>query len=418
MTEKEILEYALKNGIIELDTIQAQIEMEKRQEILNLHTQKVWQDPKGRWTTYLPMDNGRKLIKKTKYEDLENAIYEFYRAQNPVQQLTKICREWLQKKFDYGEIERQSFDRYVQDSERFFASDPINTIPFEDIDEMLLEDFIKRTIHDKKLTAKAWRGMKHLLNGAFKYGRKHGYTDFRITDFFDELELSRKAFDKRKKTDEESVFTDKEIEMISKRISGKPDNVNLGILFIFESGLRVGELSALKRSDLKGNVLDVTRTEIKYKDDTGKHYIFDVRERTKGAEGSRRVVLTAEGVEIFKAIQDLNPNSESEFLFVDKAGERIKSQVFTNRLYRMCDSLGITRRSSHKIRKTYATKLLNCGIDEKLIESQMGHTDIATTKQYYYFNNKDSEESQKIIETAIGNLTVYSKKDEVYSHIS
>ncbi|MCR5203424.1 MAG: site-specific integrase [Lachnospiraceae bacterium] len=34
----------------------------------------------------------------------------------------------------------------------------------------------------------------------------------------------------------------------------------------------------------------------------------------------------------------------------------------------------------HKVRKTYATNLLNAGFDDKLVELQMGHTEIRTTK--------------------------------------
>lgn len=55
----------------------------------------------------------------------------------------------------------------------------------------------------------------------------------------------------------------------------------------------------------------------------------------------------------------------------------------------------------HKARKTYATKLINGGVDESLIIKRMGHTSIDCTKNYYYFNNKNDEEAIKQIERAI-----------------
>ncbi len=55
----------------------------------------------------------------------------------------------------------------------------------------------------------------------------------------------------------------------------------------------------------------------------------------------------------------------------------------------------------HKARKTYATKLINGGVDESLVIKQMGHTSIDCTKNYYYFNNKSAEEAERQIEDAI-----------------
>ncbi|MCI8894730.1 MAG: site-specific integrase [Lachnospiraceae bacterium] len=37
----------------------------------------------------------------------------------------------------------------------------------------------------------------------------------------------------------------------------------------------------------------------------------------------------------------------------------------------------------NKARKTYATKLINSGVDESLVIKQMGHTSIDCTKNYY-----------------------------------
>ena len=56
---------------------------------------------------------------------------------------------------------------------------------------------------------------------------------------------------------------------------------------------------------------------------------------------------------------------------------------------------------THKIRKTYASVLLSSGVDEKLITSQMGHTDIAVTRDIYYFNRDSREKNKLAISRAI-----------------
>ena len=54
----------------------------------------------------------------------------------------------------------------------------------------------------------------------------------------------------------------------------------------------------------------------------------------------------------------------------------------------------------HKARKTCATNLLNKGVDESLVISQLGHTKIETTKDYY-FDNTTINEAREQIESAI-----------------
>ena len=79
---------------------------------------------------------------------------------------------------------------------------------------------------------------------------------------------------------------------------------------------------------------------------------------------------------------------------MDKLG-RIRAKRFNTWLHRACKKVGIPERSTHKIRKTYASVLLSSGVDEKLVTSQMGHTDISVTKNIYYFN-RDKEAEKKI----------------------
>lgn len=94
----------------------------------------------------------------------------------------------------------------------------------------------------------------------------------------------------------------------------------------------------------------------------------------------------------------LNPFGEYIFM---KNGKRIKGQAFTRRLYVICDKVKIGERSIHKARKTYATKLIDGNVPESVIKTQMGHTDIRTTLDHYYFNNKTEREMQEYIAKAL-----------------
>ena len=401
ISEKEILNYALSNGIIDITHIQQQIEMNEREKYLKMHENKVWQASDGKWKTHLPDDmacDGRRMIKAKDRKALDDKIIKYYKALENEPYIDMVFNEWNNQRLSYGEIEKQTYDRYQTDFKRFFNDSKIIKTKFRYIDEDMLEDFIKSTIRDKKLTAKAWGNLRILIRGIFKYAKKKGYTQISITEFLGDLDLSNRAFEKRYFADEEQVFTDKEIDMIVDYINNEQISIlNLGIILAFQVGLRRGELSTLKYSDIKDGLLRIRRTEIKFKDENG-HTTHDVRDATKTEAGMRDVILTDYALKTIKQIRTLNPFGDYMFM---KNGARCKGKAFTDKLKRICHNLGIPERSLHKVRKTYATKLLNAGVNEKLIAKQLGHRSISTTKGYYYFNNQDIDDAKKIISNAI-----------------
>lgn len=119
-------------------------------------------------------------------------------------------------------------------------------------------------------------------------------------------------------------------------------------------------------------MLHITRTEITYKKD-GK-YCYEVVDHL------------------------LNPFGEYLLIKEDK---RILSRRYSDRLRTIWRQIGIPPRSLHKLRKTYGTRLLNGKVDEKLVQMQMGHACISTTRSHYYANDKEDAESRLQIEKAI-----------------
>jgi len=267
------------------------------------------------------------------------------------------------------------------------------------IDEDDIERFIRTTIINQKLTRKAFNGMRILIMGIFKYAKKKKYTRISISSFFNDLQLPARAFQRIVKDNESEIFTDDEVKVISTYCWEKADIWSLGILLGFMTGLRVGELSALKRTDFKERTVHIQRTEIKYKDENDK-WVVSVSEYPKTETGDRYVILPQQALEVVDHIVQISSNGE--YLFTGRKGQRIRGNTFNKHLSSICDNLGIKHRSMHKIRKTYATTLIDSNVSESLVQSQMGHADIATTHKYYYRDNKRIDEKVAIIDKVFG----------------
>ncbi|MCQ2609115.1 MAG: site-specific integrase [Bacteroidales bacterium] len=400
MDNLNVLQYAVENGIIDTDSVLAEINMNERRRFLEQHKNKVWQTDDGKeWKTYLPdekANRGKRIIRRTTKSALEDALVEFYKEQELDPNFEDVFNLWIDRKLRYEEIQKQTYDRYKTDFYRFFEGTSMIDRRFRYITQEELEEFIRDTILEKKLSAKGWANLRLLLNGMFRYGKKFGFTNISITQFMGDLDLSRKSFRKIHRTDEESVFTDEEV----RRISYELDNDNIldcAIRLAFLTGMRAGEISALAWEDVKDGYIDVCKTEVRYRNDDG-HYEFVIQNNPKTDAGFRKLVLTDEAQEFLAELHSKYPNNEYVFM---KNGSRIRSKLFSTRLYRICDHLNIARRSMHKARKTYATRLLVNNVPENVIISQMGHTDISTTKNYYFYNNKKQEEIRNYLNEAL-----------------
>lgn len=401
LTDKELLNYAIENGMIDVNTIQKQIEMNERKKYLEMHKSKIWQGKDDGYYTYLPDETqkkGRRLVRKSTEEKLEDAIIEFYKSEEDIPTINRVFKQWSFEKLEFGEICKGTYDRYENDFKKYFVGSILDQKSIRYITEDYLEMFVRKTIAENNLTVKAYSNLRTLIIGIFKYAKRKKLTNLSISTFFKDLDLSRKAFRRNCKSKESQVFSEDEIPILLEWLRNNTSIENYGIILCFQSGIRVGELSGLKFSDLTGKVLHIQRQEVKYKDSETKKCTHKIVEYTKTEAGDRCIILTDNAVETIRQIRRLNPFGE---YMMQNGNRRFWTNTFNDRLYKACDKCGLPRRSMHKIRKTYGTTLIDANVDDSLIMSQMGHSDISTTRKYYYYSNKNSKHNQEQIDQAI-----------------
>lgn len=393
-----VLQYAVEHDMLDVQYVQDQIEMLKREELLKKHPYKIWQGKDGKWRTYLPdEEKGRSMKKRNTEAEIKNIVAEYWKEKTENPTVRELYDEWITDKLKRQEIVKETRDRYnrqFDESLQEFGKRRIKTI-----EEFDIEDTILNAIYEHDLTAKGYSNLRTLFYGIFKRAKKKKMVDFSITEVIADMEISKKSFRKVIKTDEELVFSEDETAKVTNYIMESDlDILNLGILLYFKSGARPGELVALKREDVMGRVLHIRRTEIFYKGDDGKN-VYEVRDFPKTAAGIREVILPSSAEWVLKEIRKRNPFGE--YLF-EKNGERIRTYTFTSRLKTICRKLGIVNKSLNKIRKTYGTILLDSGVEESLVIAQMGHTDIKTTRRYYYRNRKNLQQKSEVIDKVSG----------------
>lgn len=387
-----------KNAIITPGDIERLIKMREKQLYLQKHENKIWQGTNGKWYTYIRDNSKRRLIKKNSLDDLENYIWSYYseKADNPT--VEELFNTWINYKMEVGEIHKGTKDRYICDFNRYFSASMFKLQHIKTITEDDIDIFIRKTLSSHDLTQKAYSNLRTIILGIFKYAKRQHYTDISISTFFQDVDISKKLFKPSEKRLDTAVFTVEETNKLLYYLKTHQTIENLGLVFAFQSGVRCGELAAIKFSDISDNILHVQRQEIVYKSsETGKQ-VHEVVKYTKTETGDRYIYLPENAFNTLMAIRWLNRDNE---YMMAKNGKRINKTAFNNILKRACKAVDIPPRTMHKIRRTYGTTLIDNNVEDSLIMSQMGHTDISTTRKYYYYANKDSEYKRKQIENSI-----------------
>lgn len=402
---KKILEQAFENKKIDESDLLQEYEMAESNKYFKKHEGKIWQADNGYWYTYLPVKNGRKnfkLIKKKDREDLDKAISDFYKAKETSLSIDMIYHEAIAKSQELHQIGESSVSTYNSIYNRHFKQFGQKSISSVDMDTFA--EFLDKTTASHNLTRKGFNDLKGIATIIIKSAKKSKYINYNPIDVFTIMSTTPSRLRVNLKEDDEEVFSEEELDKVIPYLLQNLDMRNLGILLMFVTGIRVGELCTLKKTDLKEFNISIRRTESKVNHNGYCDYI--VKDRPKTKAGWRTVEVPEDYEWLLDELRNLNP--DEEYCFVED-GQRLHTNSFRKRMGRICDKLEIRHKSPHKIRKTYATILLDNHIGEGNVIKQMGHTSIGVTYDHYYKNRMTDKGRQ----TEISSITEFKKRNDM-----
>lgn len=415
---QSLLSTAIENGIINISDVQEKIEMTKRENYLNLHKQsyKTWQGTDGKWRTYLPdasKKDGRRLVKKVTEEKLNDAIVEYYQSQEKQSKSKKITlRTWYQTWLDYKKLQTRStmyIRRIASDWDNYYQNDSLIDIPLTQLDYDVLQEWALKKVRIHELTKKQYYNMTVIIRQSLDYAVQKKKI---VENPFSNVRIDSKLFKiKKKPEDETQVFLLDEQPQIEaeayRDFQETGYSACLAIPFAFQTGLRLGEIVAIKESDIKDDYIHIQRMEIReveqLPDGTWSTQRFKVVDYTKSEAGDRWVYLSSKAKEILKRVLENNKEQgfyDNGFLFLNRDG-RIHSKGVDCRIRKYCRHIGIMEKATHKIRKSYISTLIDSGLNINEIRKQAGHEDERTTYGNYCYNRLSNTQTESILEKAL-----------------
>lgn len=147
-----------------------------------------------------------------------------------------------------------------------------------------------------------------------------------------------------------------------------------GVIICLYTGIRIGELLALKFSDIDFSKAIMNISKTCHDSRNGR-----VVESPKTKSSNRTIPLPKP---ILKLIKELKSITNCEYLITDSnKPTSIRSYQRTFEL--ILKRLGITHKGFHSLRHTFATRALECGMDVKTLSEVLGHKNTNITLNRY-----------------------------------
>lgn len=159
------------------------------------------------------------------------------------------------------------------------------------------------------------------------------------------------------------------------------NDYRLQLLIELYSGLRMGEINALKREniDFEAGMIHVRGTISR-----GMGYKSVLNETTKTGAGVRDVPISKTLKPILEEAVNKMRRNEHDLLFYDFNKKTFVTTMQVNDYYRrVCKRIGIEHNGQHSLRHTFATRCIEAGIQPVVLKTWLGHTDIHVTLDTY-----------------------------------
>jgi integrase len=255
----------------------------------------------------------------------------------------------------------------------------------EDIGDEDVQDFVNSEL-ERGLSLKTVKDILVVLKMILRFGAKNSlFPDRRIDVVFPT---------QREKADIEVMSVSNQRRLmcyVKENFSFR----NLGILICLSSGLRIGEICALRWADvdLAAGVIRVCKTIQRIYIDGHTELIEDV---PKTVSSIREIPLTRELGAYIRTVKKL---VAADWYVVSGSPAPVEPRTYRAYFRNLMANLGLPPIRFHGLRHSFATRCIESRCDYKTVSSILGHSNISTTLNLYV--HPDLEQKRRCIDAMV-----------------
>ena len=292
------------------------------------------------------------------------------RIQNSKRDFSYYCDEWI--RINRNRIKESTFVKYTATIEKYIkprlgAKQPLS------LSSSMISEFSNKLLEEDGLSAKTVRDILIVLHSILKYTS---------VQFQGELPAIEIVYPKGTKK-EMRVLTFEEQNCLMEYLLEDMDPCKFGILLALLTGLRIGEICALKWENisLEDRIIRIGSTMQRIRD-----FEEDSETKTKVVIGApktdtslRIIPLTNYAVELCSQMEDREP----EFYVLTGRKHYMEPRTLQYRLKKYTQECGLEDVHFHTLRHTFATRCVEVGFEIKSLSEILGHSTTTVTLERY-----------------------------------
>lgn len=290
--------------------------------------------------------------------------------------IREIAAAWKEYKRPY--VKQSTMAAYVLILENHilptFGED--NTIP-----EHSVQAFVLRKI-ESGLSTKSVKDILIVLKMVMMFGVKKEWMTYYEWDIKYPPSSENKVLDVLSVTNHRKILN---------HIQSHFTFMGLGIYISLSTGLRIGEVCALKWSDINvtDGILTVNRTiERIYIIEGEKKHTELVINTPKTKKSCREIPMNKELLGMLKPLKKV---VDDDYYILTNDERPIEPRTYRNYYKRLMEKLDIPKLKYHGLRHSFATRCIEVGCDYKTVSVLLGHSNISTTLNLYVHPNMEQK---------------------------
>ena len=284
-----------------------------------------------------------------------------------------VSLEWLENV--RSEIKESSYNKYRNILNMYILPD-LGSKDVSDIDDNDIEELFDRLRRKgrkdgKGLSSSTLLEVMTVLNRIKKYIVRSGYA---VNYSVENIRIKRESKEIR-------VFTQQEYKKLLNYLADHISLTALGILVVLYTGIRLGELCALKYDDidLASKTIHIRRNlqRVQIPDSAGSK--TEIRIGTPKSSSSIRDIPINDN--LLKFLQFYY--TPGAYLLTSDGNKYTDPRTIQYRFKKILKECGIENAGFHCLRHTYATRTIEVGCDAKALSEMLGHSSVNITLNRY-----------------------------------
>lgn len=249
----------------------------------------------------------------------------------------------------------------------------------------ICEDEVQKFVLEKLnsgLSAKSTKDVIIVLKMILRYGAKYKYIDAPLLDIKYPTERERHKLE---------VLTRAQQKTIMAYIKENFTFRNIGIYICLTTGLRIGEICALRWQDINTDlgVISVRQTiqRIYIIEETKRHTELSI-DSPKTKNSIRDVPMSAE---LLKMLKPLKKVINDDYYLLTNEEKPTEPRTYRNYYHDLMAKLKMPILKFHGLRHSFATRCIESNGDYKTVSVILGHSNISTTLNLYVHPNEEQK---------------------------